>query len=62
MKDCYLKQDRQERSNLKRGWFVNAYRLVDAEGHDLVQPWLPTKKEALWLANHLEYRVLGDFK
>lgn len=42
----FLKLDRQERFNMKRAWFVNAYRIVDAEGNDMVQPWSNTKTEA----------------
>ncbi|MDO8415915.1 MAG: hypothetical protein Q7S87_06845 [Agitococcus sp.] len=42
----YLLKDRQERYNLKRGWFVNAWRIVDAAGRDLVQPWFNTKTAA----------------
>ena len=42
----YLKKDRMERFNLKRGWFVTAWRLVDAVGVDRVQPWASTKGEA----------------
>ena len=38
--------DRKERFNLKRGWFVNAWRLVNSDGQDLVQPWFDTKGEA----------------
>lgn len=43
----YLRKDRQERYNLKRGWFVNAWRIVDADGEDRIQPWSNTKKEAM---------------
>jgi hypothetical protein len=42
----YLKKDRQERFNLKRGWFVNAWRIVDDQGEDTVQPWFNKKGEA----------------
>jgi hypothetical protein len=43
----YLRKDRQERYNLKRGWFVNAWRIVDADGTDRIQPWSSTKGEAI---------------
>ena len=42
----YLKKDRQERYNLKRAWFVNAWRIVDKQGRDMVQPWSNNKTEA----------------
>ena len=29
-----------------RAWFVNAWRIVDLSGQDLIQPWCDTKKEA----------------
>lgn len=40
-----LIKDRQERFNLKRGWFVNAWRLVSASGADMVQPWFSKKSD-----------------
>ena len=42
----YLKKDRQERYNSKRAWFVNAWRIVDENGKDIIQPWFDTKTEA----------------
>lgn len=41
----YLTQDRQERFNTKRGWFVNAWRILDANGKDLTG-WFDTKRDA----------------
>jgi len=46
VKTGYLKKDRQERYNSKRAWFVNAWRIVDKNGADIIQPWSNTKKEA----------------
>ena len=45
MKTGYLKKDMMERYNSKRGWFVNAWRIVDENGKDMVQPWLNDKSE-----------------
>ena len=42
----YLKKDIQEHFNRKRSWYVNAYRIVDENGKDLIQPWCDSKKEA----------------
>lgn len=53
MRTGYLKKDRQERYNMKRGWFVNAWRIVDNCGHDMVLPWMNTKKEAVGVAKKL---------
>ena len=53
MRTGYLKKDRQERFNLKRAWFVNAWRIVDAQGRDMVQPWPNTKTEARQTAKAL---------
>lgn len=61
-REGWLKKDRQERYNSKMGWFVNAWRIVDWKGEDLVQPWSNTKKEALDLAARLGIKILGDFK
>ena len=41
----FILKDRQERFNLKRGWFVNAWRLVDANQQDMVQPWFNSKRD-----------------
>lgn len=38
-------KDHQERFNLKRGWFVNAWRLVSHTGDDMVQPWFNSKAD-----------------
>ncbi|ELK4824862.1 TPA: hypothetical protein ACGJ4G_002261 [Pseudomonas aeruginosa] len=57
MKIGYLKKDRQERFNLKRGWFVNAWRIVDEQGRDLVQPWPNTKSEARRVARLLNIQL-----
>lgn len=58
MKSGYLKKDRQERFNLKRGWFVDAWRTVDEQGRDLVQPWPNTKTEARRVARLLNIQLI----
>ncbi len=62
MKIGYLKKDRRERYNMKRGWFVNAWRTVDENGADLVQPWPNTKSEARRLAVQLGIELNGELK
>jgi hypothetical protein len=57
-KTGYLKKDHRERYNLKRAWFVNAWRIVDAQGTDLVQPWLDTKTDARSTAKALGITLL----
>ena len=57
-KQVYLKKDTDERFNRKRVWLVVAYRLVDADGKDQVQPWPRTKKDALEIAKMLGWEVL----
>ena len=42
----YLKKASQEHYNLKRAWLVNAWRLVDKNARDAVQPWFDTKRQA----------------
>lgn len=54
----YLKKDTQERFNLKRGWLVNAWRIVDEVGHDIVQPWANTKTEARQTAKQLNINLI----
>lgn len=58
MRTGYLKKDRQERSNLKRAWFVNAWRIVDAQGRDMVQPWSNTKTDARQTAKALGIKLV----
>lgn len=50
---AHLVKDRQEKFNTKRGWFVTAWRIVDAQGQDLVQPWMNSKTEAKEVAELL---------
>jgi hypothetical protein len=45
MRVGYIKLDRQEKFNLKRAWFVQAWRIVDEKGNDLVQPRFKTKRD-----------------
>jgi hypothetical protein len=59
----YLKKDVQERFNLKRGWLVNAWRIVDDAGRDIVQPWSGTKTEARQTAKQLNITLIeGELK
>ena len=60
MRDGYLKKDQQERYNLKRGWFVNAWRIVDINGRDMVQPWSNTKTDARTAAKALGIRLIEN--
>lgn len=62
MKIGYLKKDRMERFNMKRGWFVVAWRIVDENGVDLVQHWPNTKSEARQLAAQLGIELKGEPK
>ena len=55
----YLKKDRKERYNLKRGWFVNTWRIVSEVGSDLVQPWADTKSEAKETAAEVGICLVG---
>lgn len=59
-RQCWLKKDRQERITIKRGWFTTAWRIVDQNGVDMVQPWCRTKKEAKGLAIRLGYKIEGE--
>ena len=60
MKTGYLKKDRMERYNMKRGWFVVAWRIVDENGVDMVQPWSNTKGEARETAKRLGIELNGE--
>lgn len=60
MRTGYLKKDRMERYNSKRGWFVVAWRIVDENGGDLVQPWPNTKSEARRIAAQVGIELVGE--
>lgn len=60
MKEAYLKKDRQERFNMKRGWFVNAWRLVTEDGTDIILPWMNTKTEARMVAKFHGITIIGE--
>jgi len=54
----YLMKDRQERFNMKRAWFVNAYRVVNERKEDQVQPWFNTKTEARAFCKHQNWKLI----
>jgi hypothetical protein len=58
----FLKQDRMERYNLKRGWFVNAWRIVNEAGADLIQPWSNRKSEARETADEVGICLIGVYQ
>lgn len=62
MKTGYLKKDCMERYNMKRAWFVVAWRIVDENGVDMVQPWPNKKPEARRLAVRLGIELKGELK
>ena len=47
IREGYLLKDRIEKFNGRRVWFVNAWRIVDKNGKDIIQPWCSTKAEAM---------------
>jgi len=57
-KGWYVK-DRQERFNAKRSWLVNAWRIVDSNGIDMIQPGCNTKSEATVVAKQLGIKMQG---
>lgn len=61
MKIGYLRKDRREVFNMRRAWFANAWRIVDAKGDDMVQPWPKTKTEARETARALNIVLKGEW-
>ena len=60
---AYLKKDRQEihkwcqhcyGTKQLRFYFVNAWRIVDEKGLDIVLPWMNSKREAVQIANDMK--------
>lgn len=62
MRVGYLKKGIQERFNTKRGWFVNAWRVVDVNSRDLYQPWSNTKREAIDTCKALDIVLIEEEK
>lgn len=62
MRNGYLLKDIQERFNLRRAWFVNAWRIVDEDRKDLVQPWMNSKAEAQRVAEQAGINLIGELK
>lgn len=58
----YLKADMMEKRGSKAIRWVKAWRLVDKEGTDIVQPWSRTRAEAIELAKHLKVILMGDYQ
>ncbi|MEX3984022.1 hypothetical protein AB4Y45_34095 [Paraburkholderia sp. EG287A] len=56
----YLRKDHIERYNDDRNWFVNAWRLVDQRGSDVLIPWVRTKTEAREKAKDANVYVIED--
>ena len=57
MKTAYLIEDTLEKFNTKRSYFVKAWRIVDIDGNDLVQPWMTSKAEAREVAESLSFTL-----
>jgi len=62
MRDGYLKRDQNEMRTAKRIYWRSCWRTVNAEGHDLVQPWSWTKGEARKTAVACSIKILGELK
>ena len=62
-KIVFFKKDIEEKFNMRRAWFVRRYRLVDAKGIDLVQPWFCSLRElkAFVKTKNGAYKLLGEF-
>lgn len=55
----WLHRDHQERFNMKRAWFVDAWRVVSvATKKDMFQPWARTRTEARDTAKALGITIL----
>lgn len=63
MKQGYLQRAQQERVVNRphggtRAWMRNAWRIVDATGRDLIQPWCDTKAGAREVARQCDITLL----
>lgn len=53
-----IEQTQIERFNTKRAWFRNAYRIVDAAGVDMIQPYALTRGDARAIAADLDITLV----
>lgn len=59
MKIGYLVRARKKRERTQgQSWMGTAWRIVDEDGQDLIQPWLDTKAHAMEIARQREYLLL----
>jgi hypothetical protein len=57
-KPARLKRDSVDRLNLRRAWRVTAWRIVDANGADMVRPWMNTRTEARQYCARMGIRLI----
>jgi hypothetical protein len=58
----YLKRDiREWISAVKRCRWVTAWRIVDAQGDDMIFPWPHSKREARETANAHGIVIIGEY-
>lgn len=48
----------QEKFNVKRGWFVTAWRVANVHGYDMLQPWSGSRGEAIETAFQCNITIL----
>lgn len=58
MREGYLHEDIDEMRTTKRIYWRKCYRIVDAEGKDMIVPWMLTKKEARATAKALNIKLV----
>ncbi len=59
-REVYLLRDRMEHFNGKRSWFAIAWRVVDKDRVDVLQPWFETRREAHEAIEALKYKFMGE--
>lgn len=61
MKQGYLMRGIQEQLETKGSKWVDAWKIVDAEGKAMIFPWDNTRKHALETAQELGIEILGEY-
>jgi hypothetical protein len=61
-REVYLLRDQMEKRNTQSVAFVIAWRVVDKDRVDVLQPWFETRREAHEAIEALKYKFMGELK
>lgn len=62
MRIGYIKIDYEEVLTSKNAYFRNAYRIVNENGEDIIQPWFSSISDLKKCAKHLNIKLIKKDK